>query len=67
MCLIPMKLGNAGAAMLEPHRGNAFQLPPSSRPELASQPHDIVDVAAYGDSLDISYLSDDLKVHRLSS
>jgi len=67
MCLIPMKLGKAHAAMLQSHVGNAFQLPPSSRPELASQPHDIVDVATNGNDLDIAYLPDDLKVHGLLS
>jgi CTP:molybdopterin cytidylyltransferase MocA len=65
MGFVPVELGNSYAASLHTHSGNAFELSPSARPELASQPHDVVDVAADGNHLDISDLSDYLEVHRI--
>lgn len=65
MSFIPVEFGNACAATLHADSGNAFELSPSARPELAPEPHDVVDVAADGNHLDIGYLSDYLKVHRM--
>ena len=63
MGLIPVKLGETHASVLYTHIGGAFQLSPSSRPELAPEPHDIVDIAAYGNHFNVADLPDDLKVH----
>jgi hypothetical protein len=65
MCLVPVKLRKAYPALLQSYLGDAFHLPPSSRSELPSEPHDITDAAAHGDYLDIGYLIDDLKVHQM--
>ena len=65
MRLIPMEFGKTHLAMLQSYPGDAFHFPPSSRPELPSEPHDITDAAANGDYLNIGYLIDDLKVHQI--
>jgi len=65
MSFIPMEFGNTDAASLHTHSGHAFELSPPVRPELASEPHDVVNVAADGNHLDISDLSDYFDVHRI--
>ena len=63
MSFVPVEFGDAYAALLHTYAGHAFELPPSAGPELASEPHDVVDVATDGNHLDIRDLSDYLKVH----
>lgn len=65
MGFVPVEFVNAYAASRHTHAGSTFELSPSTRPELASEPHDVLDVAADGNQLDIRYLTDDLEVHYL--
>jgi hypothetical protein len=58
---VPMKLNAADVPMFRSHRGNAFELSPSARAELATETHDIVDLASYDNHFDIAYLPNKLK------
>jgi hypothetical protein len=64
MSFVPVEFSNTDVASLNAHLGDAFELSPSARSELVPEPHDVVDVAAHGNHLDIGYFSDYLKVHR---
>jgi hypothetical protein len=63
VCFIPVQFSQTHVSVLQTHPGNALQLSPSSRSELPSQSHDIVDIAANGNHLDVAYLIDYFKIH----
>jgi len=58
-----MKLGTADIPVFRSHPGNAFELSPPAGTELATETHDIVDPAPYGDQSNVAYLIDEFKVH----
>ena len=60
---VPMKLGTTYVSAFGSDRGDAFELAPPAGTELASETHDIVDIATYGNHFDIVYLPYKLKVH----
>jgi hypothetical protein len=64
MRFIPVKLGETHTAVLHTDPGNAFELSPSAGAKLTPEPHDIVDIAAHGNHLDLADLSDNFKVPR---
>jgi len=62
-----MKLDPPYSAISEANCGDPFQLSPASRTKLLSQPRNLANRTAGGNSFDLRDFADDFKVHRPAS
>jgi len=63
MGFIPVQLRGALSPTLQANLSSAFEFSPPSRAILFTKPHDIPDLPTDGQSFEILYLADYLKIH----
>ena len=66
MRLIPVQVGLTQPSGSQPDQRNTFQLPPPAFSINLSQPYEVANGPAYGNSLDLRYLSNNVEVHEAS-
>jgi hypothetical protein len=61
VCLVPVKLGFAHTTAPEPNHSNTFEFSPVALPILFSQAGNFINRTLDSNSLNVSYVADDLK------